>query len=120
MSAGGAPLPPTADATSLPENMGTQTIGNVKVSLALSPCPPVPFQTRTLEVTLANASQKAITNAAVMMITLDLANLASGNAYGAPARLAWSIYLWGEWHHPCQIYETLAAAGVLVWVLLRC
>ncbi len=34
---------------------------------------------------------------AVTMIAVDLANLASGSAFGEPARLPWSIFLWGEW-----------------------
>jgi len=46
---------------------------------------------------------------AVMMIALSADNLASGTAYGAPARLPWSIFLWGEWRHPSQAYELLAA-----------
>jgi hypothetical protein len=37
---------------------------------------------------------------AVMMIALGLANLASGNAYGEPAQVPWSIFLWGEWQQP--------------------
>jgi phosphatidylglycerol---prolipoprotein diacylglyceryl transferase len=56
---------------------------------------------------------------AVMMIALELANLASGSAFGAPAQLPWSIYLWGAWRHPSQIYETLGASGVLIWVIWR-
>jgi phosphatidylglycerol---prolipoprotein diacylglyceryl transferase len=56
---------------------------------------------------------------ALFMIALGLAHLASGSAFGAPAWLPWSLYLWGEWRHPSQIYETLAATGVLAWVLLR-
>ncbi len=50
---------------------------------------------------------------AVLLIAAGLANLASGNAYGAPAHLPWSIYLWGDWRHPSQVYETLAAALIL-------
>ena len=56
---------------------------------------------------------------AVMMIALALANLASGSAFGEPARLPWSIFLWGEWRHPSQVYETLGAVSVLIWVLAR-
>jgi phosphatidylglycerol---prolipoprotein diacylglyceryl transferase len=51
---------------------------------------------------------------AVMMIAFGLANLASGNAYGEPARLPWSIFLWGEWRHPVQAYESLGAALILL------
>jgi prolipoprotein diacylglyceryltransferase len=56
---------------------------------------------------------------AVMMIAIGLADLASGSAFGEPAQLPWSIFLWGEWRHPSQIYETLGAISVLIWVLLR-
>jgi phosphatidylglycerol:prolipoprotein diacylglycerol transferase len=56
---------------------------------------------------------------AVMMIAISLANLASGNAFGEPAHLPWSIFLWGEWRHPSQIYEVLGAFAILLWVLLR-
>ena len=56
---------------------------------------------------------------AVIMIAMALANLASGNAFGEPTHLPWSIFLWGEWRHPSQIYETLGAVSVLIWVLRR-
>lgn len=56
---------------------------------------------------------------AVMMIAIGLAQLAAGSAYGAPARLPWSIYLWGAWRQPSQIYETIGAIFVLGWVLKR-
>ncbi len=50
---------------------------------------------------------------AVMMVAAGLANLASGNAYGEPAHLPWSIFQWGEWRHPAQVYQTLAATLIL-------
>jgi prolipoprotein diacylglyceryltransferase len=50
---------------------------------------------------------------AVVMIALALAHLASGEAFGAPARLPWSIYLWDEYRHPAQVYELVGALGVL-------
>ena len=48
---------------------------------------------------------------------LALADLASGDGYGAPAQLPWSINLWGELRHPTQIYHLLAAIGigVVLW-----
>ncbi|MGH2592126.1 MAG: prolipoprotein diacylglyceryl transferase [Anaerolineae bacterium] len=48
---------------------------------------------------------------------LALADLASGDGYGAPAQLPWSINLWGELRHPTQVYHLLAAIviGVVVW-----
>jgi prolipoprotein diacylglyceryltransferase len=53
-----------------------------------------------------------------MMIAIGLSDLASGNAFGEPAHLPWSIFLWGEWRQPSQVYETLGAIAVLLWVLL--
>ena len=53
---------------------------------------------------------------AVMAVAVALANLSSGDAFGAAARLPWSIYLWDEYRHPSQVYELIAALGVLgVW-----
>lgn len=56
---------------------------------------------------------------AVLLVAAGLANLASGNAFGAPTSLPWAIYLWGTWRHPTQVYELLAALlilGVLFWL----
>lgn len=54
---------------------------------------------------------------AVLAVTLGVSHFASGDAFGAPARLPWSIELWGELRHPSQVYETLAALSIgwLVW-----
>lgn len=54
---------------------------------------------------------------AVLAIGLGIAHLASGSAYGAPVRLPWAIYLWDDFRHPSQVYETLAATLIfaLVW-----
>jgi phosphatidylglycerol---prolipoprotein diacylglyceryl transferase len=53
---------------------------------------------------------------AVIMIAIGVANFLSGNGYGSPTRLPWAIYLWGEYRHPTQIYETVAALIVfLIW-----
>jgi phosphatidylglycerol---prolipoprotein diacylglyceryl transferase len=54
---------------------------------------------------------------AVFAIALALANLASGNAFGAPTQVPWAIELWGARRHPSQIYEGLAAILILVFVL---
>jgi len=53
---------------------------------------------------------------AVFMLAVPLANLASGDAFGAPTRLPWGIDLWGEVRHPVQVYEALTAA-IILWVL---
>ena len=51
---------------------------------------------------------------AVMMLAVPLANLASGDGFGAPSSLPWAIELWGATRHPVQIYEA-AAAGLILW-----
>ncbi|NMB88053.1 MAG: hypothetical protein GYA17_06820 [Chloroflexi bacterium] len=53
----------------------------------------------------------------VFMLALGLSHLASGEAYGLPADLPWSIDLWGTRRHPTQVYETILAAVVVavVW-----
>lgn len=50
---------------------------------------------------------------AVFMLALSLSHLASGEAYGAPSDLPWSIKLWGTRRHPSQIYEAIAAILIL-------
>lgn len=51
---------------------------------------------------------------AAFMVTLGLAHLLSGEAFGAPAQLPWSIYLWNAYRHPSQVYEILAALVVFI------
>ena len=51
---------------------------------------------------------------AVFLIALGIAHILSGDAFGEPANnLPWSIYLWNEYRHPSQAYETLAALIIL-------
>ena len=45
-----------------------------------------------------------------------LSQLASGDGYGTSSSLPWAIELWGIYRHPVQIYEMLAAAGIL-WIV---
>jgi len=45
--------------------------------------------------------------AAALAVASGLAHLASGDAYGAPTRLPWGLYLWGETRHHTQVYETI-------------
>ena len=49
---------------------------------------------------------------------LALADLASGDAYGAPSSLPWTIELWGAARHPTQIYQ-LIAIGVIAVIVLK-
>lgn len=51
---------------------------------------------------------------AVFMLAIPLANLTSGEAFGAPSDLPWAIEMWGMTRHPVQIYEALAA-GLILW-----
>lgn len=50
---------------------------------------------------------------AVFAIFIGLSHFASGAAYGEPTRLPWAVHLWGEYRHPTQIYEILAALLIL-------
>ena len=49
---------------------------------------------------------------AAFMVALGVSHFLSGDAFGTPARLPWSIYLWSEYRQPSQVYETLAALGI--------
>jgi phosphatidylglycerol:prolipoprotein diacylglycerol transferase len=49
----------------------------------------------------------------VMLVAVPLANLASGDAYGAETSLPWAITLWGAARHPVQVYEAVAAGLIL-------
>jgi prolipoprotein diacylglyceryltransferase len=51
---------------------------------------------------------------AAFMVSLGVAHIMSGDAFGAPTRLPWSVYLWDDHRHPSQIYETLAALAVFL------
>jgi prolipoprotein diacylglyceryl transferase len=54
---------------------------------------------------------------ALMTVTIALAHISSGDAYGAPTDLPWAIDLWGAERHPSQFYELGFAVliGLLVW-----
>lgn len=53
---------------------------------------------------------------ALFLVFFGLMNFASGDAFGAPARLPWSIYLYGEWRHPTQVYQIILA-GKVYWLV---
>ena len=55
---------------------------------------------------------------AMFMVALSLADLASGNAYGKPVHLPWSIFLWGEWRHPTQIYDLIGSLIILLFKVI--
>jgi prolipoprotein diacylglyceryl transferase len=50
----------------------------------------------------------------VMAIAVGVSHLASGIAFGAVTQAPWSIELWGARRHPSQVYEILAASGILI------
>ena len=50
----------------------------------------------------------------MLAIGISLAHLASGEAFGAPSSLPWSIEQWGTRRHPSQVYELLAALAIFV------
>jgi phosphatidylglycerol---prolipoprotein diacylglyceryl transferase len=54
----------------------------------------------------------------LMAVAIGSANIASGNAFGAPTDLPWGIHLWGASRHPTQIYETIAAVVILLSVII--
>ena len=50
---------------------------------------------------------------AALAVAVAVAHAASGDAFGAPAQLPWSVFLWGAYRHPSQVYELIAALAVL-------
>jgi phosphatidylglycerol:prolipoprotein diacylglycerol transferase len=56
---------------------------------------------------------------AAFMVALGASHLLNGEAFGSPANLPWSIYLWNEYRHPTQIYEILAAIVIFLVVWRR-
>jgi phosphatidylglycerol:prolipoprotein diacylglycerol transferase len=56
---------------------------------------------------------------AVFLVTLGIAHLLSGGAFGAPTKIPLAIYLWDDYRYPTQIFETLFALGVLLAALKR-
>ncbi|MEK7807788.1 MAG: prolipoprotein diacylglyceryl transferase family protein [Chloroflexota bacterium] len=56
---------------------------------------------------------------AAFMVSFGVAHFMSGDAFGAPTKLPWAIYLWDDYRHPSQVYETLAAMIILLVVWRR-
>lgn len=54
---------------------------------------------------------------AAFMVAFGIAHLMSGDAFGTPTKLPWAMYLWDDYRHPSQIYETFIALVILgiVW-----
>ena len=51
------------------------------------------------------------------MIAIGASHLLSGNAYGAPSRVPWAMYLWSDYRHPSQLYEIFLALVIFTVVL---
>lgn len=69
---------------------------------------------------LLGPSLDALTPAfATLAVAVTLSNLASGQGYGLPTDLPWSIDLWGASRHPSQIYEAIGATTIIVFLLLQ-
>ena len=56
---------------------------------------------------------------AFFMIAIGISHLLSGNAYGAPSRVPWAIYLWSDYRQPSQLYETFLALVIFTIVFTR-
>jgi hypothetical protein len=61
----GTPIPASADSANLPKNTAIQKVGNLSVSLAISPYPPAGFQQSTFDVTLKDEKGQPISDATV-------------------------------------------------------
>jgi prolipoprotein diacylglyceryl transferase len=55
--------------------------------------------------------------AALFAVFVNLSQLSSGDAFGAPAGLPWAVELWGEPRHPTQLYGLAASLAILLMVL---
>jgi len=56
---------------------------------------------------------------AAFLVALGVAHFLSGDAFGASAKLPWSLYLWDDYRHPSQVYEIVAALTILVTIWKR-
>ena len=55
----------------------------------------------------------------LFMVFVALAHILSGDAYGAPTRVPWAIWLWNEYRHPSQFYETFIAMTIFLVIRER-
>jgi phosphatidylglycerol---prolipoprotein diacylglyceryl transferase len=63
----------------------------------------------------------AAPGALVALTVWALGQFMSGDAYGMPAALPWSVFLWGDYRHPVQLYDALATwtGLIIVWFARR-
>jgi len=69
VTAEGKTIPAPNDTPKLPENTAAQKVGNLNVTLAISPYPPASFQNGTFDITLIDDKGQAVTDA---QIALDM------------------------------------------------
>jgi hypothetical protein len=69
VTADGKTIPAPSDAPKLPANTATQKVGNLNVTLAISPYPPASFQNGSFDITLTDDKGQPVTDAT---ISLDL------------------------------------------------
>jgi len=67
VSLDGTPVPLPVSSAKLPENTATQKVGNLNVTLALSPYPPAGFQQASYDVTLTDENRKEVSDASVLL-----------------------------------------------------
>jgi phosphatidylglycerol:prolipoprotein diacylglycerol transferase len=68
------------------------------------------------KIDLANMLDGLVPLLITVQISHSLANLSSGNGFGAPTDLPWRITLWGEARHPTQIYHMIASL-IFLWIM---
>jgi prolipoprotein diacylglyceryltransferase len=54
---------------------------------------------------------------ACLFAAIHLSNFASGDQFGIPSNLPWSISLWQENRHPVQLYYLMASLIILGWII---
>ncbi len=54
---------------------------------------------------------------ALFMVAVGVGHILSGDAYGAPAKIPWAIWLWNDYRHPSQFYETFLA--LMIFLVIR-
>ena len=68
---------------------------------------------------LRNTLDALVPGLAFFMIMIGVSHLLSGNAYGAPTRAPWAIYLWSDYRQPTQLYEIFFALVIFTIILPR-
>ena len=54
---------------------------------------------------------------AFFTIMIGVSHLLSGNAYGAPTRVPWAVYIWSDYRQPTQLYEIFFALVIFTIIL---